>query len=416
MRKDLLLCLIAACFVLLLSNFGIASPSFDCSKASTEVEKLICGNDVLSKLDNNLATAYADVFSKLDETEKVALKKTQIEWIRMRSNLISESLMQGLSSEGYKKDKVAKLKEAYEKRIIELSRIPKIQVNEKKEKEFATSGDDRWGVKLPLPDDVIDDDVNPLLLYMDKKSNIYFLYHYSFSNGETGARLFDFKKNRIIEDWGRWNSKSDHTSLDYIVENARRIEKKYTLINEYDSRKDSLYISLSNNLKLDIKQLKVNCDLPHNSYFEISDINNSIIAEKLLVVSSENKHKFISYDICHIRNGKSSPLMGGKSSIMTSTFSISPAIYIVDKNTIFIHGMGSPYIIKFNGDLESHYLKNNAEIMWVDKNRMSSAMVASEYKTKELFKNSTYDALIDGRCFMEHYDQDLTKCLKAETP
>lgn len=59
--------------------------SFDCTKATTTVEKLICKNDTLSELDSNLATAYANALKRLDEADESLLRANQRVWLKARS-------------------------------------------------------------------------------------------------------------------------------------------------------------------------------------------------------------------------------------------------------------------------------------------------------------------------------------------
>ena len=47
--------------------------SFDCGKAATKVEKMICGDEELSKLDDKLGKVYQDVMSKANDAEKQRL-------------------------------------------------------------------------------------------------------------------------------------------------------------------------------------------------------------------------------------------------------------------------------------------------------------------------------------------------------
>jgi uncharacterized protein YecT (DUF1311 family) len=71
------------------SNLGIMKwtpepPSFDCVKASTPQEKMICGDFQLSRLDDSLATLYSaarKAASKPDE-----LKAEQIDWLKSKRN------------------------------------------------------------------------------------------------------------------------------------------------------------------------------------------------------------------------------------------------------------------------------------------------------------------------------------------
>ena len=54
------------------------SPSFDCRKATTEVEKLICSDDELAKLDVEMSKSYHTFMKTLDEEHyRSKLKKKQ---------------------------------------------------------------------------------------------------------------------------------------------------------------------------------------------------------------------------------------------------------------------------------------------------------------------------------------------------
>ena len=55
--------------------------SFDCAKASTRVEKLICSDEELASLDIELANAYANARNSLDAAGKKALLSEQRKWI-----------------------------------------------------------------------------------------------------------------------------------------------------------------------------------------------------------------------------------------------------------------------------------------------------------------------------------------------
>lgn len=68
----------------LLDSLILASPaqavSFDCVKASTKVEKLICADAELSKLDEELNTAYTDALR--DEKPSDAIRQAQKQWMK----------------------------------------------------------------------------------------------------------------------------------------------------------------------------------------------------------------------------------------------------------------------------------------------------------------------------------------------
>ncbi len=63
-------------------------PSFDCTKASTVIEKLICSNKDLSDADANLAQAYKNALNSA--TDKTLLKKSQREWLKNERNNCSD--------------------------------------------------------------------------------------------------------------------------------------------------------------------------------------------------------------------------------------------------------------------------------------------------------------------------------------
>ncbi|WP_395831141.1 lysozyme inhibitor LprI family protein [Elstera sp.] len=72
-------------FALLAALSGVAhaqtAPSFDCSKASTEVEKTICASPDLAKADVALAAAYREALARAPEEAKPLLRGDQRGWI-----------------------------------------------------------------------------------------------------------------------------------------------------------------------------------------------------------------------------------------------------------------------------------------------------------------------------------------------
>lgn len=80
------------------------SPSFDCAKASSGPERLICSNKDLSEADVKLAQIFRNALSK--SKNKASLKREQAQWIKNNRDACSDS--------------TAMLK-AYQDRIAELS-------------------------------------------------------------------------------------------------------------------------------------------------------------------------------------------------------------------------------------------------------------------------------------------------------
>ena len=83
-------------------------PSFDCVKASTSSEKLICSDEVLSKLDNTLAKTYNKTFNAYPKEEREDLSSEQKMWVKKREKCMASSLATGC------------VKRAYETRISQL--------------------------------------------------------------------------------------------------------------------------------------------------------------------------------------------------------------------------------------------------------------------------------------------------------
>lgn len=70
---------------LLIPLIGSAA-SFDCNKASSEVEKMICRDSELSALDDSLAKAYKSARAIAGETGIATLKSEQLNWLKSRNS------------------------------------------------------------------------------------------------------------------------------------------------------------------------------------------------------------------------------------------------------------------------------------------------------------------------------------------
>lgn len=90
MRKSLKYIIVSFLYLIIFSSELLAetSPSFDCAKATTEVEKLICSDDELAKLDVEMNKSYHAFMKTLDEEYyRNKLKKKQREWLNYREKL-----------------------------------------------------------------------------------------------------------------------------------------------------------------------------------------------------------------------------------------------------------------------------------------------------------------------------------------
>gem|GEM_PF-1885968 len=62
----------------------IYSASFDCSKAKSENEIIICGNSELARSDTKLAKTYQDILKRSPEAKMTQLKQEQVAWVKNR--------------------------------------------------------------------------------------------------------------------------------------------------------------------------------------------------------------------------------------------------------------------------------------------------------------------------------------------
>ena len=84
----------------------LSGPSFDCAKASTPVEKMICGNKEVAGLDKKLAQVYKQTLASSSNSEE--LLASQKKWLTGQRNKCSDALC---------------LKKAYEARIKDLNAL-----------------------------------------------------------------------------------------------------------------------------------------------------------------------------------------------------------------------------------------------------------------------------------------------------
>ncbi len=70
--------------IFLHSSIAFSSPSFDCAKAHSKSEIAICEDDLLSKLDAELAKAYKIALQS--SADAYAIKATQKIWLKEVGN------------------------------------------------------------------------------------------------------------------------------------------------------------------------------------------------------------------------------------------------------------------------------------------------------------------------------------------
>lgn len=79
------------CILYLFGSLMVALPaqaaSFDCAKAQSKVEHLICDNPKISELDSKLGQDYQDVLSKANEEQKQRVIAEQKHWLKFTRNV-----------------------------------------------------------------------------------------------------------------------------------------------------------------------------------------------------------------------------------------------------------------------------------------------------------------------------------------
>ncbi|MFO0991147.1 MAG: MliC family protein [Hyphomicrobiales bacterium] len=80
------LCIPAVAFAALLSPSAFAADaSFDCSKATQKIEKLVCGDDQLATLDRSLAADFKKAMEQVSGADQAELRASQAKWIDSRN-------------------------------------------------------------------------------------------------------------------------------------------------------------------------------------------------------------------------------------------------------------------------------------------------------------------------------------------
>ncbi len=135
--------------VMFLAANTACAASFDCAKASTKVEKMICADVELSKLDGKLGKSYSnalELFTSSVLASEDGLKQQQRKWLKERNKCASKEC----------------LKTQYQEQIALLGRVAanaqKVEkTNSDTAKIFAqsgTEGKERYGLLMSKDDDL----------------------------------------------------------------------------------------------------------------------------------------------------------------------------------------------------------------------------------------------------------------------
>jgi uncharacterized protein len=101
---------IAAVLLAAAGTAGAATPSFDCAKASHEVEILICKDAALAEMDHSLNSLYHTLLKHTPASQQGALKTEQRGWVKGRDDCWKASDMRGCIAGEYRA-RIAELKD-----------------------------------------------------------------------------------------------------------------------------------------------------------------------------------------------------------------------------------------------------------------------------------------------------------------
>jgi uncharacterized protein len=68
--------------------------SFDCAKASTKIELVICDNPEISKLDDELNTAYKEALQNQEQAD--AIMQAQRQWVKERNRCLDVNCVKNI--------------------------------------------------------------------------------------------------------------------------------------------------------------------------------------------------------------------------------------------------------------------------------------------------------------------------------
>lgn len=208
-------------------------PSYNCKYARSYVEKRVCANSELAKLDNKLAKKQADKLSKVSSKTKREIERTKIKWIKKRDFICEDE----------EDSCIAKM---YNKRIKELDKYKeeKVKKSVKKKDVIDFSNDFLEGsIFYKLEDDRLKLEVTVYNIYKDAPGGLSISF----------PQLRD--ENRLLYLQGKWvkNLKSYPENTKVWHKTKRKaIRSTYLLVESWEKsfKSDKPYkIMMSINMK-----------------------------------------------------------------------------------------------------------------------------------------------------------------------
>jgi uncharacterized protein len=327
---------------------GGSGPSFDCGKASTDIEKTICADKDLSEADRSLALRYSELSRILKPGEKKELVQTQKTWLRQRDKECSR-----LSTAA---ERSKCLKERYSQRIAELAAWDKKPAGESSPPKYP----DVWGMKLPVPPEaerVIEKggDVGCWGLFKDKEGDLILAYTYDLENTAYVVRLISFFTGNIIHE-------IPYPPLNQIKDDDRRFEEylahqELIKIKEFDEDEDSL--KDGGKLRHKSEAPGGHCDQPISSWFIKYNAQSKEEFRKIIVLTTPKPRLFITSSECTIMDGEE------EAWVHSTSFFPSP-IWDLEDGTYLIKDFERQHVIRLKPDFTSPYIEKSNELVQLD--------------------------------------------------
>lgn len=193
---------------------ALQAASFDCSKASTNVEKLICMDAIISQQDEQLEQVYKVALGKIVDEE--SLRREQRTWLKRKRNACKDAMC---------------LMQVYHERIAQLNSLNMITPSDARVVQISASGPAQFNLaeseapsagrkvnhKFPLQFKLVFGDSYPLCQpYVDMLNKTKYMEYPSCER----KLLPEFKQFKAIE----WSEITDKKEVEKIMDQLIRLD------------------------------------------------------------------------------------------------------------------------------------------------------------------------------------------------
>lgn len=379
-----------SCFIMMAVLMGAqtflpaAAASFDCKKAASEVEKLICENPELSRLDEGMTQMYEKARASVPDKPSRDLGGT--DWLKWQQKAWLKIERNACATAGC-------LKQAYDSQIIKLAALA-VQPEPK-----AHRYPDVWGTELPTDGAGRAEEAE---IFIDREGQVQMGYWFETAQQRV-YRIYNFFKQSITQEW---KLISDPQDAKQIAHNARhegdirrykQAQIKKRLANEKERPILPAYI-YKDGSKLNAWPFSAHYGykvtfVPCNYQFSELFINKpSSYFSKIIVRLYPEPRPLDPEELCTCV-GKMLPgtldnlserlsgghnLPGCKANDITHwgvtyrSRGLSVVFADLQDGTFLIKDKGYPTVIRFHGDLESPYLATRQDLFLVNESEMGT--------------------------------------------